>query len=177
MNKIAEKAVGSAGAAVRAMNPHVFGTAAAHNAPQVGHYESRQLPPSKNPLVECAKPQGKTLCEVFAAEGKRIRQGEPKLNQWETDWKLLLEASGWSHVRAQSLRVRLANGSWYKGDVSAVHKGTGRIHVWEIKGNAKMKGVAKGVLALKVAAAQYQEICWTLAWKENGAWTQQEVLP
>lgn len=144
-------------------------TAVSHNAPQVG---CSQLHPSDNPLVEVSRP-GKPL----AAEGKRIRQGEPKLNKWETEWKFILEIGGWSHIRAQSIRVRLGNGSWYKGDVSAVNQETGRIHVWEVKGDARMKGVAKGILALKVAASQYPEICWTLVWKERGAWKQQEVLP
>ena len=163
MNKIAEKAIGSASDGVRKLNPHLFG----------------QLPPQNNPQVECARPKVKTLCEVFAAEGKRIRQGEPKQGKWELEWKRMLEASGdWLHVRAQSFRVRLANGAWYKGDVTATNKGPiPRLHVWEVKGGKGMKGVAKGTLALKVAAAQYPEICWTLVWKENGKWQAQEVLP
>ncbi len=136
-----------------------------------------QLHPSENPLVEVSR-TGKPLVEVFAAEGKRIRQGEPKPRKWELEWKQMLDDSPhWEHVRAQSFRVRLANGAWYKGDVTACRKGLPRIHVFEVKGGAKMKGVAKGILAIKVAASQYPEICWTLVWKDRGVWRQQEVLP
>jgi len=148
MSKLHNVALASESAAFKKLNPHLFGAA----------------------VVEPATPP---------AEGKRIRQGEPKQGKWELEWKRTLEASGdWLHVRAQSLRVRLANGAWYKGDVTATNKGPiPRLHVWEVKGGAKMKGVAKGVLALKVAATQYPEICWTLVWKENGIWKSQEVLP
>lgn len=113
---------------------------------------------------------------ALAAPPKRIRQGEPKVRPWEQEWENILNENGaWVHVKAQSFRVRLANGAWYKPDVSAVRFGMQRLHCWEVKGGKKMKGVAKGILALKVAASQYPEIVWTLCWKENGAWKQQQV--
>ena len=179
MNKIAEKAIGSAGAAVRALNPHVFTTAAAHNAPQVGHYERRQLPPNKNPLVECAKPVGKTLCEVFAAEGKRIRQdAKPLMNHLELifyAW-LLTKYPGVT-IWKQALRWKLGNGIWYKPDFAAfvgwTQKPTG-LTCWEVKGPHAFRG---GLENLKVAASLYPEVRWILVWRECGGWKHQEVLP
>lgn len=114
-----------------------------------------------------------------ALEGKRVRQGEPKVRPWEQEWENKLNESGdWVHVKAQSIRVRLANGSWYKCDVSAVPFGKpSELHFFEIKGGNKMKGVAKGILALKVAASKYPEINWHLVWKENGEWFHQTIKP
>ena len=176
MNKIAEKAIGSAGAAVRALNPHVFTTAAAHNAPQVGHYERRQLPPNKNPLVECAKPVGKTLCEVFAAEGKRIRQRSgPLMNKLEAEWFEILKASGWmNNLRPQARRYKLGNGIWYKPDITGNDTRDGRETAYEVKGPHAFRG---GFENLKVAAGLWQEVKWILVWKKDGDWQQQEVLP
>jgi len=110
---------------------------------------------------------------------KRIRQGEIKLRPWENEWKASLEASGdWVNVKGQSIRVRLANGAWYKPDITAKLFGQREaLFAWEVKGGKKMKGVAKGILALKVAAALYPEIVWILVWKEAGSWRQQIVEP
>ena len=224
MNKIAEKAIGSAGAAVRALNPNLFHgsgvtvsrvfikegyvkdgkeyitkiydenpveitTAAAHNAPQVGHYELRQLPPHKNPLVETARPQGKTLCEVFAAEGKRIRQGaKPLLNKLETEfYESLKHYHPGATIWKQALRWKLGNGIWYKPDFVAFTafypEGYPKtmppvkqikLTAWEVKGPHAFRG---GFENLKVAASLYPEVRWVLVWKEDGAWKQQEVLP
>jgi hypothetical protein len=116
---------------------------------------------------------------AIAQPAQRIRQNEPKIRPWEREWADRLLASGnWSNVKLQSIRVRLAHGAWFKPDVSSVENGClGDLHCWEIKGGAKMKGVAKGILALKVAAAQYPEIAWHLCWKEHGEWKEQRVLP
>jgi phenylalanyl-tRNA synthetase alpha subunit len=153
-------------------------TAGAHNAPQIGHYElnpNEELVTKKWPVKDI---DGKVVAICTAVVGKRIKQGEPKLRKWEQEWKERLEASGeWTHVKAQSLRVRLASGAWYKGDISAVRRADNRVCVFEVKGGEKMKGVAKGILALKVAASLYQEFEWTLVWKDSGQWNQQKVLP
>ncbi len=134
-------------------------------------HESRVEPPSfYRGVLKDSKP------------AKRIRQSEPKIRPWEQEWADKLKSSGeWMHVKAQSFRVRLANGAWYKPDVSAVSalaaQDEQQIYCWEIKGGKKMKGVAKGILALKVAASQYPEIVWTLCYKEKGEWMQQIVDP
>ena len=172
MNKIAEKAIGSAGASVRALNPHVFTTAAAHNAPQVGHYERRQLPPHKNPMVECAKP-GKTLCEVFAAEGKRIRQRSgPLMNKLEESFWQEYLALRYEKARPQGIKFRLGNGIVYTPDF--VDLSVQPVKAWEVKGPKAFRG---GFENLKVAAALYPEVRWILVWRECGGWKHQEVLP
>lgn len=166
MNKIAEKAIGSASDAVRKLNPHLFG----------------QLPPSENPQVECARPQGKPLVEVFAAEaGKRIRQdAKPLLNKLEAEWLSVLEKEfpNYPRPRPQAKRYRLGNGIWYKPDFTAsswpAQYGTAKETAWEVKGPHAFRG---GLENLKVAASLYPEVRWILVWKENGNWKQQEVLP
>lgn len=110
---------------------------------------------------------------------KRVRQGEPPLRPWESEWKNHLQnCTIWNHVKAQSIRLRLANGAWYKADVSAVENGDNRqLHLFEVKGGKKMKGYAKGILALKVAASQYPEIIFHLCYKEDGCWKTETLTP
>lgn len=157
MNTIASKALGSAGASVRALNPHLFG----------------QLPPKDNPQVECAKP-GKPLCEVFAAEaGKRVRQNaKPLLNKLETSfWKEFLEFR-YPKAKPQALKFKLGNGIAYKPDF--VDLSVQPVKAWEVKGPHAFRG---GFENLKVAASLYPEVRWMLVWKENGSWKVQEILP
>jgi hypothetical protein len=146
MNKIAEKVIGSAGAAVRALNPSVF------------------------------KPQGKPLCEVFAAEGKRIRQDtKPLLNKLETEWFSILQDSGWlEHLKPQAKRYKLGNGIWYKPDFVGKDTRDGRETAYEVKGPHAFRG---GFENLKVAAAIYLDVKWILVWKEKDGWHQQKVEP
>jgi hypothetical protein len=148
MNKIAEKAMGSAGAAVRALNPSVF------------------------------QPQGKPLCEVFAAEGKRIRQRSgPLMNKFETEWFEVLRQSlpKGTKIHAQEWRVKISNGAWFKVDFCAVVNGTWT--AWEVKGPKTGKNVDRGLLALKCACSAFPEVSWKLIWKENGSWLEQILLP
>lgn len=122
-----------------------------------------------------------------ARPATRIRQEQtPKLNKTEAKWrKILIVNHPDKNIRSQEVRLRLANGAWYKADhfafgafpSSAPGRPLCSAAAWENKGGKKMKGVAKGVLALKIAASQYPEICFTLVWIENGRWCEQEILP
>lgn len=143
--------------------------------------------------------RGKTLCEVFAAAAqksdafvrdpskakKRIRQdAKPLMNKLESEWCEMLKRhaveTGWEgghkgyvfNIRVQAKRYRLGNGIWYKPDF------TGTVDLretaWEVKGPHAFRG---GFENLKVAASAYPEIKWVLAWKEQGRWLTQEVLP
>lgn len=110
--------------------------------------------------------------------GKRIRQSnKPLLNKWEQEWHDHLQATlpTGTRIYKQAWRVRLGNNAWYKCDLVALVNG--RWTAYEIKGGKKMKGVSKGILALKVAAAAMPEVLWILVWKDGGKWQQQTVLP
>ena len=163
MNTIASKAIGSAGASVRALNPHLFG----------------QLPPKDNPQVECAKSKGKPLCEAFAAEaGKRVRQSaKPLLNKLEAEWFEVLKQSlpKGTKIHAQEWRVKISNGAWFKVDFCAFVDG--KWTAWECKGPKTGKNVDRGLLALKCACSAFSEVSWKLIWKENGRWQEQNLLP
>lgn len=110
---------------------------------------------------------------------KRIRQStKPLLNELETEWlHELEEQSPYASpiIYKQAIRFRLANGAWYKPDFATFLYDT--LHCYEVKGPKKSKGVSKGLLTLKVAAAEYTLIKWHLVWKENGIWQEQVVLP
>lgn len=136
---------------------------------------------SLNPhlLPGAEQPKGKPLVQVFAEEEerKRIRQEtKPLLNKLETDWgELLKRDPAITHLRPQSLRLKIANGAWYKPDWTGLCGG--RLICWECKGPKQVKGCGKGLLTLKVAARTYPEIGFVLVWREGGSWYHQEVLP
>jgi hypothetical protein len=75
----------------------------------------------------------------------------------------------------QSIRLMLANGSWYKADFF-VFAPSG-IYAYECKGPKEGKNVARGLLALKCAAHKYPKIQFMLVWKQDGKWQEQIVLP
>ena len=114
---------------------------------------------------------------------KRIRQGEKKPNKWEREFFEILcrDYPNYDRPREQSKRYRLANGAWYKPDITASHwpqpTGLQMESAWEIKGGDGMKGVAKGKLTLKFAAAAWPEVAWYFCTKRNGIWQTQRVLP
>lgn len=117
-------------------------------------------------------------------QSKRVRQSDkPLMNKLEAEWFSILSAQfpNYPRPRAQAKRYKLANGSWYKADVTAsswpVEMGTPKETAWECKGGKKMKGNAKGMLTIKVAAALWPEVRFILVWKENGNFKQQEILP
>ena len=73
----------------------------------------------------------------------------------------------------QALRFKLGNGIWYKPDAVIIFPDRA-IHAYEVKGPHAFRG---GFENLKVAAHLYQQIVWTLAWKDDGEWKTQLVLP
>lgn len=105
---------------------------------------------------------------------KRIRQSsKPLLNKLETEFLAVLEKD-WppSCIRPQAKRFKLGNGIWYKPDFTIVTGGKER--AYEVKGPHAFRG---GFENLKVFAHQWPEVRVILAWKENGEWKSQEVLP
>lgn len=111
-----------------------------------------------------------------AAPGVRIRQdSKPLLNKLESQWFNYLKALGTvTNLSAQALRFKLANGAWYKCDI--VGWVNGRLTGYECKGPSCMKGVARGILTVKIAAHEWPEVDFYLVWKERGEFRQQKVL-
>ena len=116
--------------------------------------------------------------------GKRIRQDDkPLMNKLESQWFEILSAQfpNYPRPRAQAKRYKLANGAWYKPDITSSLwpvEGEGyKESAWECKGPSCMKNVARGLLTIKFAAAQWPEVVFYLVWKERGEWKQQRVLP
>ena len=122
---------------------------------------------------------------VEVAAPKRIRQsGRPLLNKLEGEWFAVINSAEppFLHIRAQAKRYKLANGAWYKPDMTATAVSEHDLSLteiaWEVKGN-KGKNIDRGLLALKFAAAAWPEVRFILVWKDKvtGAWQQQRVLP
>lgn len=111
---------------------------------------------------------------------RRIRQDRSKPNKLEREWLDWLRAyNPLEQFRFGERRYKLANGTWYKPDVTCQshlwedtqeHKET----AWEVKGTKSWRG---GFEFLKIAAHQWPEVRWVLVWKEDGLWNEQEVLP
>ena len=144
------------------LNPHLFG------APSAGLTGSAAF---ANPVAVNTK-----------AKDKRLRQDlKPLMNKLEQAWFNHLTAEGtYNSLRAQAKRYRIANGAWYKPDITGrSHSGDGapREHAWECKGPRQMKSMARAMLTIKVAAAQWPEVTWILVWKDDGQWKEQTVIP
>lgn len=110
---------------------------------------------------------------------KRIRQSDkPLMNKLEQEY--LAHVSSFARYlpspKAQALKLRLANGVFYKPDLFSFAWLDGRPTAWEVK-ELRGKNVDRGKLALKVAASTWPEIRFIFAWRENGKWVEQEVLP
>ena len=107
--------------------------------------------------------------------GKRLRQdAKPLMNGLETDFLSYLESAyAGFRIVPQGMRVKIATGAWFKVDFFIPAK----LAAYEVKGPKVMYNQqSRQLLALKVAAAQWPEITWWLAWKENRVWQKQQVL-
>lgn len=118
----------------------------------------------------------------------RIKQDhKPLLNCLEKAWLSRLQIDYPNETfRCQDRRYKLANGVWYKPDITCQrHKWpeenpacgyAWKETCWECKGN-KGKNLARGLVMLKVAAACWPEVRWVLVWRNDEGWNEQEVLP
>ncbi len=109
---------------------------------------------------------------------RRLRQDhKPLMNKLEAGWYGYLKATVTGTIRPQAIRLRLANGSWYKPDHSAVVEREGepgRLTFWECKGPHVFKSAFE---TLKRAAAEYPEFRFILVWRAETGWKTQEILP
>jgi hypothetical protein len=147
---------------VRKLNPHLYG------------------PTYKTVKTVLTNSEG---LEVVEAK-RRVRQdSKPLMNKLESDYFCRLKILGYDgwpvmNLRAQSVRYRLANGVWYKPDMTCnvIINGTVIPYAFECKGPRGMKSQDRGFLVLKMAASQFAEMGWVLAWCENGEWKEQRIL-
>lgn len=118
----------------------------------------------------------KTAFDVLkrCATGKRLRQDpKPLMNKLETElFNYLQRLYPKVKLHAQAKRYKLANGLWYKPDLTAVMDG--REFAWEAKGPHAFRG---GFENLKFAATAWPEVNWTLIWKDGNGWRSQKILP
>jgi hypothetical protein len=108
-----------------------------------------------------------------------IRQSKRVPNKtelrFEADYlKPMLAAGEICRSRFESIRLKLANGHWYKCEWSAVNA-AGHLCFFEVKGGRPRQFEA-GIAQVKVAAAAYPEFqFWLCHWA--GTWSIQRVLP
>jgi hypothetical protein len=156
-NKASERAIASMSESTRKLNPHLFAV------PEAGLKGSSVF---SNPATV-----------NVVTSGKRLRQDEkPLMNKLEQSFFNYLKAELCNEptLRAQAKRYKIANGAWYKPDITANVNGFET--AWECKGPKQMKNMARAMLVIKVAAAQWPDVRWKLVWKEGSQWKSQEVL-
>lgn len=135
---------------LRKLNPHIYGDVAQE-------------------AVLAAK-----FVERVIGKAKRLRQDpKPLMNKLEQRlFDYLQRLYPRVKLHAQAKRFRLANGLWYKPDITAVIDG--RETAWEAKGPHAFRG---GFENLKFAATAWPEVRWLLVWKNDDGWRTQEVIP
>lgn len=106
-----------------------------------------------------------------APKERRLRQAAIKLNGLETAYQDVLHAKyGPADVVAQSIRVRLGSGAWFKADFFVKSE----LLFVECKGPHAFRG---GFEFLKIAASIHTWAKFQLVWKNNGEWMWQDILP
>jgi hypothetical protein len=113
------------------------------------------------------------------SQKKRISQSsKPEMNKLETECFEMLKRQfpQFPAPRPQAIKFKLARNAFYKPDLFSFSWVGGRPTAWEVKG-MRGKNIDRGKLALKVAASAWPEIRFVLAWKDNGQWFNQEILP
>lgn len=143
---------------VRRINPHLYQKGQASTAV----------------MIQRAK-DGLPMIQI---KPKRIRQSsKPLMNKLEGEFYNSIK-SRFEFVCPQAMRFMLGNGIWYKPDFICFPVGFDsqdtRMRAFEVKGPHAFRG---GFENLKVAAHNYVSIIWILAWKEDGQWKEQRVLP
>lgn len=135
-------------------------------------YVMEKLPEKAVALPEKIKP------------AKRINQNsKPLMNKLESEWFAILNAQfpNYPRPRAQAKRYKIANGAWYKPDITCsswpVENSPAQETAFECKGPKQMKNIDRGILTIKTAAHQWPEVRFVLVWKENGQFKTQHVLP
>ncbi len=111
-----------------------------------------------------------------------IRQSrKPKLNQTEQQF------SAWLHalcpdafIVEQDITFRIANGSRFTPDAVVFHPLIGTIDAYEVKPERRHDSrwlTDDSRLKLILAAKTFPFIRWHLAYKQNGNWVTQQILP
>lgn len=160
----------------RKRNPHLYGPFNAEDT-------ARMVVEERHPqtAVQINRQQtgeikfhGRTLCEVFASEGKkRLRQSSKGPNKTEREYFDRLRQDCCAFVVEQSVTFKLANGVRYTPDAVVVKSFGFGVECHEVKGFMRDDAAVK----LKLAAKLYPFFVWKLAWKENGTWRTQTILP
>lgn len=124
-------------------------------------------------VAQIIKPATARTPELSAP--KRIRQNsEPVLNKLESEFKDRILSSRHPRIYCQCVRLRLANGVTYTPDFAVFSRFLNGNMCYEVKGPHSWDDA---LVKLKVAAKEYPEIRFVLAWKQDGRWQEQEVLP
>lgn len=114
--------------------------------------------------------------ELKPIPAKRIRQSsKPLSNKLETEFGQYLQANypnSSTKFYEQAITLRLGNGLKYTPDwVVCISL---RTYCFEVKGKHVWDD---SIAKLKMAASVYPKWTWYLAWKQDGQWKMQEVLP
>ena len=128
--------------------------------------------PTYAELKQAQKAIEKLFPQIAERTAKRLRQStKPVMNKLEQEWfQELQRRHPTLPIHCQAIRFKLCNGVSYTPDMFAFRYGW----AWEVKGKHTWDDA---IVKLKMAARIWPEITWTLAWKENGQWQTQQILP
>lgn len=112
--------------------------------------------------------------------GKALKQSsKPLLNKTETEFRGVIKTfNPDGFITEQAITFRLANGVRYSPDFVVFNPMAGTVDAYEVKGERRKDSqwaTDDARVKLKVAAAKYPFIRWTIAWKECGKWKVQHV--
>ena len=104
---------------------------------------------------------------------KRLKQRRKGQNRWEVRFAawILTQSPEITNLCWESMTLRIGNGVRYTPDFIGWLDGT--LCAWEVKGFMRDDSAVK----IKVAAANFPEIDFHLAWLENKCWRLQKILP
>src|SRR5512139_1038441 len=127
------------------------------------------------------KPTAGVIIAPAPISAKRIRQSDkPLLNKLEAEFYEIIRHRypNYPPVMPQAVKLKLANNCWYCPDFFALlwprDNAPSAPRAWEIKGKHAWDDA---LVKIKVAAAAWPDIRFSLHWKDNGAWQEQEILP
>jgi hypothetical protein len=107
-------------------------------------------------------------------QSKRVPNSTER--RFELEYLIPMRASGEiCQYRFESIRLKLANGHWYKCEWTALNA-AGKLVWFEVKGGRPRQYEA-GIAQIKVAATSYPEFEFWLCRYKASTWTVQKVLP
>lgn len=124
------------------------------------------------------KPKAKAAPQPTVAATSRPRQDSDGMNKTEARFKReVLSVDGVWDVFYESIKLRLADRTWYTPDFAVIRLGGARMEFYEVKGSWKAPHQEDSRVKLKVAAELYPQFTFFAAVpnRDTGGWDIEEI--